>query len=861
MERRNGRVGWLALVGTLVLNSWGVPAVSAGTKKSQSGSAGTAKLLSLRLVPENPTLWGAKASQRFLVLGKYADGLERDLTSTSRFSISKPRIAKVESIGRVIGMADGKAVLTASVGGRSASTGIRVESSQEKRPFSFPRAIVGIFTRNGCNDSGCHGGVKGRGGFKLSLGGLDPREDYEWIVEGGTYQVLSPDPGTRVPRVDLKESEKSLLLQKPTFTVPHGGGERFKVGSRDYEVILTWIRNGAPYSAEDSKTVTIERLEAFPKEVVLDPKGRHQLLVSARLSNGQREDLTDQVRYTSSNPEVVKVTSGGLVEAARTGETPVLIRAVGRTISVRVGVISKLLSNYPEVPRNNFVDKYVFAKLQKFSIVPSELASDEEFLRRVCLDLTGTLPPPARVREFLTSKDPGKRDKLIEALLNTPEYVDYWTFRFADLFRVARYAQGVNGRFAETYWEWIRDSITENKPYDQMARERLAAQGYNGPSRHYFGFTAKDPETRMAEEVRVFMGRRLDCAQCHNHPFEAWSQNQFWGLAAFFGRMNIVKFGPQDDAYGSVLYDDPKGVEVAYGEKGKSRKTLHPRTKMEVQPTFFDREVLPATKREDLRLELAKWMTSHPYFAEATVNRMWNHFFSRGIVEPVDDFLSTNPPTHPDLLRALAQDFREHGYDLKDLMRKIVSSRTYQLSSQPNETNRDDQINYSHSIPRALDAEVLLDAISHITGAPEIFEHRTDNDYPGTAPPGTRAINLRESDIYPHRFSDMYGRSLRYSVPERKVTPNLVQALHILVGSTYTDKISGPGGRVDQLLKAGRSDAELIEELYLLALSRFPAEKEKAKLLRVISQGSSRKETIQDLTWALVSSREFAENH
>jgi hypothetical protein len=392
-----------------------------------------------------------------------------------------------------------------------------------------------------------------------------------------------------------------------------------------------------------------------------------------------------------------------------------------------------------------------------------------------------------------------------------------------------------------------------------MVRERLAAQGNDGPSRHYFGFNTQDPQTKMAEELRVFMGRRLDCAQCHNHPFEAWSQDQFWGMAAFFGRVNTVKEPSLGDV-ADVIYDDPAGLEVAFGVKDKSRKVLNPRTQVEVPPTFLDGNVLPQEKRGDLRLALAKWITSHPYFAEATVNRMWSYFFGRGIVEPVDDFRSTNPPTHPALLSALARDFRDHGYDLRRLIRTVVSSRTYQLSSEANETNRDDEINYSHEIPRPLDAEVLLDAISYVTGVPEIFEHQTNQDYPGTEPAGTRAINLREPDIYPSRFCDMYGRSLRLQPPERSVKPNLIQALHTLAGSTYNDKISAPGGRIDQLLKSGRTDDDMVEELYLLALSRFPSDGEKSKLRQLMSDGQ-RKDGLQDLVWALISSREFSENH
>jgi len=829
-------------------------------KQSDTAEEGGATLLSLRLVPQNVTLWGAKATQRFLVLGEFTDGLERDVSSQSHFSISDSEKAKVDAAGRVMALADGVAVLTATFRDRLANTNIRVESSQEKRPFSFSRDIGGIFTRQGCNDSNCHGGVKGQAGFKLSLNASYPKADYKWIVEGGTYQVMTAESGPKNPRINLKEPEQSLLLLKPTMSIPHGGGKRFDLNSEDYAAILQWIRSGAAYG-EDSEggIARVQRLEALPSEAAIVPKGTHQLLVTAILSNGRREDITHQVRFNSNNPEIVKVTSEGRVEAVRTGETAVMIRTAGHAVSATFAVIAQPISNYPKVSRRNFIDEQVFAKLRKFNIVPSELSSDTEFLRRVCLDLTGTLPPPQRVREFVASKDPQKRDKLIEILLNSPEYVDYWTFRFADLFRVGVIANAYSSKDSQAYWEWIRASLAENQPYDQTARERIAAVGNSAPSRHFMPNTdPRQPENKMAEQVRVFMGRRLDCAQCHNHPYEAWSQDQFWGMAAFFGRMNQL-------GVGGALYDDPTGQETEEMETDgvlETRKVIHPRTKEEVQPTFLDGQVLPEMGRSDLRMKLAEWMTSHPYFSEAAVNRMWSYFFGRGIVDPVDDFRSTNPPTHPDLLKSLAEDFKDHGYNLKHLFRQIVHSRTYQLSSKSNETNKDDGIDYSHALPRPLDAEVLLDAICQVTGVPEIFEHLSGRiALAGRLPVGTRAINVKEPDIYPSQFLDLYGRQDRQRVIQRDTRADLKQALHQLAGPVYTDKLTQKGGRVERLLKSGATNQEIIEELYLVALSRFPVAKEYAELEKLLGQETSRRKGIQNLLWAVLNSREFSTNH
>jgi hypothetical protein len=824
---------------------------SSGQKAKAATALGTKRIIGLKLVPADMTLWSAKASQRFMVIGQFADGVERDVTSESRLSISNPGTVKLGEHNRLRAVADGEAALKAVVDGFSAVARVRIEGSQENRPISFQQDIGGILTRNGCNNSSCHGSPKGKGGFKLSLNAIYPREDYTGIVEGGTYQVLVAEAkGPKVPRINLEEPTKSLFLLKPTLTAPHGGGERFKVGSSDYEKILSWIRAGAPYGQQGAQGLEITKIEVFPKEAVLDLGGSHHLLVTGYLSNGQQQDLTDEARYISNNPDVVKVSSSGLVQPTTKGETVILISAAGQSVSARFGVIENSLSDYPKITRNNFIDDYIFAKLRKFNIVPSELSSDSEFLRRVCLDLAGRVPPPERVRRFLTSKDPKKREEVIDALLRSPQYVDYWTFRFADLFRVASYANGFSLKQSRSYWRWIHDSIAQNKPYDQIARERLTAEGVRGPTAHYRGvLLPAGPGNIMAEEVRVFLGRRLDCAQCHNHPFEAWSQDQFWGMAAFFGQMTEI---------GGVIVDQPGG----YGEKGAGGPVIHPRTKAQVVPTFLDGKIVPVAQRSDPREALAQWTTSNPYFAEAAVNRMWGYFFGHGIVDPVDDFRSTNPPTHPELLQALARDFREHRYDLKYLVRLIVTSRTYQLSSAPNETNKDDKINYSHALARPLDAEVLLDSITDVSGVPEVFDlQATVSGAKGREPIGTRAIQLKETDVYPSRFLDFHGRPDRMAVPERDAKANLAQALHLLAGSTYTEKLHKEGNRIDHLLKNGDSNQAIIEELSLTGLSRFPTKEEIAGFDQLIRKSADRRKAIEDLMWGLINTEEFIYNH
>ena len=816
-------------------------------------SASSAKLLSLRVLPEDPTLWGASASQRFVLLGLYADGIERDVTSQARFTISDDGIASFEEHGRLVAAFDGTATLRADFDGETAETRLTVSGATEKRPFSFGRDIGSILTKRGCNTNDCHGSVKGKGGFKLSANALYPREDYKWIVEGGTYQVLSPESkGPKNPRVDLKKPEDSLFLLKPIMGIPHGGGQKFSIDSADYETIVNWIRQGVPFGEKsEGASVRVVGIEVQPEEVVLDAQGRQQLLVTARLSSGRREDITSEVLYVSNNREVVDVSSDGVVSAVNTGETAVMIRAAGFAVSTGFGVISEPLDSYPEVKETNFIDQHVFAKLRRFNIIPSQLSDDQEFLRRVCLDLTGTLPPPERVREFLASHDPNKREDLIETLLDTPEYIDYWTFRFADVFRVGHFLQP-GPKFTDSYWEWVRDNVERNRPYDQVAMDRIGGQGALGAPNHYFGTGGElpKPPDMMAEQIRVFFGRRLDCAQCHNHPYENWSQDQFWQLTAFFGQ--LTRAG--DYGIDTVIYDDPEG----HGQLGQGEKTHHPRTKELVEPAFLDGTPLAEEKLHDPRLQLAQWMVSHPNFAQAAVNRIWSYFFGRGIVDPVDDFRLTNHPTHPELLDALAQQFRDSNHNVKQLIRLIVQSRTYQLSSEANETNQGDTINYSHRTPRPLDAEVLLDAISQLTGVPETYEKSATG---AVLPAGIRAINIVRPDAFPTGFLNAYGQPSRQTVPERKVEPNLPQALHVLAGGTYNRKVSAEGGRVDGLVKKGAANDEIVEELYLAALSRFPTDRERSTLRTMIAQADPRRQAIEDLMWGVIASREFAYNH
>jgi hypothetical protein len=828
------------------------------------------ELLELKIVPEGVVLEGPGSKQRFIVLGSYRDRVERDVTSACRIYTDDAGLLSVEETGIADAEASGDTILHAELGSIHAQTRIRVEDSAIARPFSFEREIGDILTRRGCNAATCHGGVKGRGGFKLSLNMLYPDEDYEWIVQGGVYKVLTDVvEGDRIPRFNLSEPEKSLILLKPTLELEHEGGKRFSKDSEDYRTILEWIRAGGKYEDPGADGLKIESLEVYPAEAVLGVGTQHQVVVMARLANGRHEDVTGQVRFGSNNREIVKVSPEGLVEAVGPGEIDVVISAAGTSARARIGVIENTIEEFPDIPRQNFIDEKIFAKLEKFHILPSPLSSDKVFMRRVCLDLTGTLPPVVRLKEFLDDPDPDKRRKLIDILMETPEFEDYWTLRLAEYLRVGN-GSSLGANQPGTYAAWLSQGVRENRPYDQLARERIAAQGQGGPA-SFYSFDMRIP-LMVAEDMRIFLGRRLDCAECHNHPSETWSQNQFWGLGAFYGRMTHMDF--------SILFDDPDGKEYDYGEEGKEqlefKKVVQPRSRQEIRPTFLDGTTLAENRMDDPRQAFAEWITAHPYFAEAAVNRIWGFFFHRGIVDPVDEFDSTNMASHPELLRVMAEDFRRNGHDLRRLIRQIVNSRTYQLSGELNASNQHDEMNFSHVRARPMVPEVLLDAITSVTGIPVEFDKSqgvTVGAAPGRAPVGTRAVQLIDSYNWPVQFLQSHGRISRGTVADRNYSPNLTKALHLVVGDTYTDNLGAEGGRINRLMNQGTSNREIVDEFYLVALGRHPTEREVGPILEFIhskssmldnpffEQNESRKKVLEDLMWALLCSKEFMYNH
>jgi hypothetical protein len=826
----NGKgVSHLAKLATLLAASLGALSLmipGTGAKGLLPSGEREATLVRVVLEPSNPIIFGANLTQTLIVTGKYTDGSLRDLTRQAAFTSSDPAVATVDSNGTVKAIKNGVAWITAKVGRVRARQAIRVQLADQQRPISFVNDIAPIFTRLGCSNSNCHGAINGQNGFKLSLFGYEPETDYKAVVEASAGR-----------RINRAEPARSLILLKPTLGVRHGGGKRFEVGSLEYQALKEWIEAGAPAgSGNESKMV---RLEVVPGErVLVRADAMQQLVVLAHYADGATADVTRKVRYQSNDETVATVSADGLVTARRSGEAAILVRSLDQVTAARIGVVlSPPVSNYPRVPRHNFIDELVLSKLKRLNIVPSELCTDEEFLRRAHLDLIGVLPAAEEARKFLASRDPNKRAKLVDELLERPEYADFWGLYWSDRLSNSRQFLYEKGTFF--FQQWLREAMAQNITYDRFARELVTATGglYEVAPTSYYPLMKKAEEMATTTS-QVFLGVSLECARCHDHPFEKWKQDDFLGLAAFFAQVRHKNRIRQNER---VLYLDAK------------RELTHPKHKQPVIPKYLGGQPVKVEPGRDRREVLADWMTapSNPFFARAIVNRLWKHFMGRGLVEPVDDFRVTNPPTNEALLDALAEDFIRHRYDLKHLFRTIVGSRVYQLSAQPNGTNKEDKQFYSHFNLKRLNAEELLDGICRVTEIPEKF--------PGFHL-GTRAAQLPDPKV-PSYFLDVFDRATRETVCERKQTTSVTQIMHLISGDTINQKIRAENGLIERLIKSGKSSPEIIEELYLRTLSRFPKKEEAQLAQQGISQAPSLREGYEDLLWALLNSKEFLFNH
>ncbi|MBM3774945.1 MAG: DUF1553 domain-containing protein, partial [Acidobacteria bacterium] len=720
---------------------------------------------------------------------------------------------------------------------------VSVALAAEGRPVSFRRDVAPILTARGCTGSNCHGSVRGKAGFKLSLFGAQPENDYEAVVKS--------DGGRRV---DRGNPPRSLLLRKPTFQEAHGGGQRFAIRSRDYETLVAWIRDGCIYDAGGPELLEIE---VRPGEILSRAGGRQPLTVTGLYSDRSRADLTAAVRYSSNDETLAAVSDSGEVTAKRVGETAIMVRTQGITAVARVLVISPtppVREHGPghrasEAAARSFIDRLVFSKLRKINVAPSPPAPDPVFLRRAYLDTIGTLPTIAEAPRFLDSRDPGKRERLIDELLARPEFVDLWAMKLADVYQLG--GTGVKGGWQ--LHRWLRQSLRENKPYDRLVRELLLGAGafvYDAPVNYYYGLML-GPEGMVTQVAQSLLGIRMDCAKCHDHPFERWTQNDYYGLAGFFTRLQR-----KAEPYG--LFENAVSIrpdsKATYDYLNNGKELLHPKTKLPVEARYLGGEAVTAPPGVDLRERLADWITSpgNPWFSRATANRVWKHYLGRGVVEPVDDFRVSNPPSNQALLDALAAHLVESQYDLKALARAILNSRTYQLSSAPKGSNAGDEINYSRYYPKRQIAEVMFDSMAQAAESrPKIAGY----------PPGSRAIEVALGS--PNYFLSAFGKtSAREQICERNHEPDVAQAMHLQNGDTVNSLLQARGNILERLLaRADLTPAARLEEIYLAALSRRPAPEESAEVERRLAAAgddSARRGVYEDLLWALLNSKEFA---
>jgi hypothetical protein len=699
-------------------------------------------------------------------------------------------------------------------------------------PVSLANDIEPLLTRIGCNRGACHGSQHGKGGFSLS--GFDPDFDYISMVrEAGGRRVAVADPA------------RSLLLLKPTLHMPHGGGLLLKPGSPEYALLLRWIRAGAP--APDEKERHLAAVAVTPVEQVLPGANlRQQITVIARYTDGTTRDVTRMARYASQNDAVASVDGRGQVTTRKPGESAVMVSYGGEVKVTRIVVpFPNPPVNYSKLPRANPIDALVYRKLGQVRLTPSPRCTDAEFIRRVSLDTIATLPTPEETRAFLADTAPDKRARWIDRLLERPEYVDYRTLKLCDLLRVN--GQYCSDEGADVYYRWIRDRVARNVGYDQFVRELLTGRGsafHVGPA-NYFR-VATDPEQLAEATAQSFLGVRIQCARCHNHPFEKWKQADYYGLAAFFARVG-QKDGPE---FGESQIYARRDGEVS-----------NPRTRQVVAPKFLGGPQPKLDAEEDRRVALATWLTARTNreFARVTVNRIWAEYFGKGIVDAPDDFRVTNPPSNEPLLNALADDFSAHGYDVKYITRQILNSETYQRSSVILPGNARDDRNFARVYPRRLPAETMLDAVSQVTERPDRF---------GSYPEGWRAVQVRDSRIGSY-FLSVFGRPKReiLCACERSQQPNLAQSLHLINSANLNAKLSADQGRIAHLLKRyeqlppATANRNIVEDLYLLTLCRYPTPQETQNVLAHVAATKEPRKAFEDCLWALLNSEEFMFNH
>lgn len=788
------------------------------------------RVVELKVEPPTLNLTGARDGRHFLVRGKTSAGDWIDLT----------RRAVVQLVGEAARLTDGvvepakdgKAEIVISAAGQQARVPVTVTGQSSAAPVSFVRDVMPILGKAGCNAGTCHGAQKGRNGFKLSLRGYDPAFDHEQIVE---------DIAGR--RIDRKEPANSLVLLKPTQGVPHEGKLAFDEKSRSYRLFRQWIAEGCV--SDVASTRRVDRLEVLPRAPLLvNLNDEHQLLVIARYQDGSSRDVTQDAIYSSSADTVATVTGTGLVGAVRKGDAAVLIRYEGQFAAMPVSVLRPDASfQWSSPPTNNYIDDLVWKKLQRIKVLPSELCSDADFLRRIHLDLLGIPPTPEEVRAFLadTRVTQIKRREVIDRLLERPEYIDFWSMRLSDLMQVNRRYLGEKGVWS--LHEWIRRQVATDRPWNEIAHDLVTGVGNTtqAPNSAFFRIQ-REPGPAMESTTHLFLGIRFNCNKCHDHPFERWTWGDYYHLAAFYAQAGIRK-------------EESTGDELVYENRGGG-DVRHPKTGQVMEPRFpfahagSDPKATAGSRRE----QLAKWLTAaeNPYFARSMANRLWSYMTGAGIIDPVDDIRAGNPPSNPELLDALTADFIAKKFSLKALLRTIANSRAYQLSIEPNATNADDKVNFSRGRPRLLTAEQLLDALRSATG--------TKNKFPGL-PLGFRASQLPDPEAARDDFLAQFGQPVRESVCEceRRSELDMRRAL-ALINGPLSGVVSAPEGRIALLFQQKPEDARIVEEIYMASLCRLPTAVERDLCLKKLATTANKQEFAQDLMSALLTTSAFLFN-
>ncbi|NBR05923.1 MAG: DUF1549 domain-containing protein [Planctomycetes bacterium] len=782
--------------------------------------------VSIAVFPPDINIQSARGKQRIIVQASYADGITRDVTAQAKVNISDPKVAKIVDL-EVLPVGDGKCSVAVEFEGKTTQVPVDVKDATKDRPISFKLDVMPIFLRNGCNQGGCHGAARGKDGFRLSLFGFDP--------DGDHYRLTRELNGRRI---NLAIPEESLLIEKSIGKVPHTGGQKFAVGEQYYNDLVRWVDAGGPQDPAGIPTPV--SVDLYPKSALLDGKGStQQLIVRAKYSDGSERDVTSLALFLSSNDSSGKVSPNGLVTAGDRGEAFVMARFSTFTVGVPFIVLPKDLKfSFPNAPEKNYIDTLVNAKLKNLRIAPSATCSDEVFLRRIFIDLTGMLPSVEEYKTFMANKSADKREQLVKELMERKEFSELWVLKWAELLQI-RSSNQVSYKATLLYYNWLQDRIARNVPLNQWVQELLGANGgtFNNPVTNYY--QNETDILKVTENVaQVFMGMRIQCAQCHNHPFDRWTMDDYYGFAAFFTQI------------GRKRTDDPRELVVFNSGTGEIN---HPVGGRRMAPKYLGGEV-PDVTGKDRRALMAEWLASpkNPYFATNLANMVWTHFFGLGIINEVDDVRVSNPPSNSELLQELGKKFTEYNYDFKRLVKDIVLSNTYQLSTQTNPSNESDIKNFSHSSIRRIKAETFLDCISQVT--------ETKNKFPGL-PLGARAVQIADGQVSNY-FLTTFGRATRESVCscEVKLDPTLSQSLHLLNGDATTQRIT-QGNLVGKLLKEKKTPEEILDEIYIRCLSRMPSSDEKTKVLALVNAEKDKKQVLEDAFWAVLNTREYMFNH